>query len=539
MKRIFLVIAFLGYFMSLCMAYTGETVKSFDIPSQYPTGLTFDGKNLWLADRKADKLFCISPESGKVIKEISSPAYWPTGVTWDGTNLWCSDLKGGIPLSENYQGIAYKISPNNGSILRSVVMPAKAQRGMAWDGQYLWCTDNFTDKIIQFDPDDGTTIKEIDAPAKDPRGLSFDGKYLWVADRITDEIYMLDPETGFVIIIAEAPGKFTQGLAYDGKNLWAVDHQDQKLYQLKIRDEENFRAYNEKISIVSYTHQSTNLGPGNVKTLDVHFPIGINRDNQKIIESTSYSLKPSDFVEDKWNQKTAHFHFENLKSGETKEIIATTKVKTHDVRYYIYPEKVGALSEIPKEITEKYLADNEKYQINHPVIQNAVKNALNSETNPYWMARKLYQYLFDKMYYEMVGGWNTAPTVLTRGNGSCSEYSFVYISLCRAAGIPARYVGSVVIRGDDASYDDVFHRWAEVYLPNYGWIPIDASAGDKELPRDQAHFFGSLSNRYFITTQSGGGSETMEWTYNSNEFFTTDPKTFIVTENFADWKPVK
>jgi len=146
--------------------------------------------------------------------------------------------------------------------------------------------------------------------------------------------------------------------------------------------------------------------------------------------------------------------------------------------------------------------------------------------------------LIDNMYYEMVGGWNTAPTVLDRGNGSCSEYSFVYISMCRAAGLPARYVGSVVVRGDYASFDDVFHRWVEVYLPNYGWVPIDPSGGDKDWPRDQANYIGHLDHRFLITTESGGGSETMGWTYNSNENLVTDPKTFVVSDHFAEWEPV-
>jgi len=87
--------------------------------------------------------------------------------------------------------------------------------------------------------------------------------------------------------------------------------------------------------------------------------------------------------------------------------------------------------------------------------------------------------------------------------------------------------------------DEVFHRWVEIYLPNYGWIPVDPSGGDRASPRDQANSFGFLKNKYLITTQSGGGSETMAWTYNSNAFWTTEPKTNVVIENFADWESIK
>jgi transglutaminase-like putative cysteine protease len=129
--------------------------------------------------------------------------------------------------------------------------------------------------------------------------------------------------------------------------------------------------------------------------------------------------------------------------------------------------------------------------------------------------------------------------VLERGNGSCSEYTFAYIAMCRSVGIPARYVGSLVIRGDKASLDDVYHRWVEIYLPNFGWVPVDPSGGDSKLPRNQANAIGHLSPRFLITTQSGGGSKTMEWTYNGNDFWTTDPKTHVVSDHFADWKPLE
>jgi transglutaminase-like putative cysteine protease/sugar lactone lactonase YvrE len=518
--------------------YTGEVIKSFPSPGNYPAGLTFDGTNLWMADYHTDLLYCIEPVSGTVIRTIPAPAYWTEGLAWDGKNLWIADVKGGIPLSENYKGKIYMTDPKEGTILKTIEAPSSTPRGLAWDGTYLWCVDSDASEVIQFSPEDGTTIKSFSSPSSDPRGLAFDGEYLWISDRSKDEIYMVDPASGSVIIIAGAPGEYTTGLAWDGKDLWAVDYQEDKIYQLRTRDGDKFRTYNPHKAKITYIHQVTNFGPGTLKSADIFIAIPRNRPNQEILSKPSFQPEYDDIVTDKWGQETAHFHLENLPAGQNAECIMTTVAEISEIRYFIYPEMAGSMSEIPEEIKGKYLENNDKYQFDHPVIRNAVAEAIGNETNPYWIARKIFDYLRGKMYYEMVGGWNTAPTVLARGNGSCSEYAFVYISMCRAAGLPARYVGSVVVRGDYASMDDVFHRWVEVYFPYYGWVPVDPSGGDQDWGRDQANYIGHLSHRYLITTENGGGSETMEWTYNSNEFLNTEPKTYVVSDRFAEWEPL-
>jgi hypothetical protein len=199
---------------------------------------------------------------------------------------------------------------------------------------------------------------------------------------------------------------------------------------------------------------------------------------------------------------------------------------------------VGGLDEIPADIRAAYTQNSTKLVMEDPIIQKAVKEALGEETNPYWMARKINKYIQDHMYYELAGGWNVAPTVLARGSGSCSEYSFVMLAMCHAAGLPARYAGSVVIRGDDASRDDVFHRWVEVYLPNYGWFPVDPSGGDSDVPARVSDFFGGLSNRFVITTLGAGDSKTLGWDYDSAATWTAKGRVKLMQYRGGDWVPV-
>jgi len=59
---------------------------------------------------------------------------------------------------------------------------------------------------------------------------------------------------------------------------------------------------------------------------------------------------------------------------------------------------------------------------------------------------------------------------LTQGYGHCWDFSDVFVTLCRAAGIPCRQVGGWLI-GQSG------HVWAEVLLPDQGWMPVDPTAG--------------------------------------------------------------
>ncbi|HUU84302.1 MAG TPA: transglutaminase-like domain-containing protein, partial [Phycisphaerae bacterium] len=145
----------------------------------------------------------------------------------------------------------------------------------------------------------------------------------------------------------------------------------------------------------------------------------------------------------------------------------------------------------------------------------------------------------DHLEYEMIGGWDIPEVVLKRGSGSCSEYTFSFVALCRAAGVPARYQGSIVVRGDDASIDEAFHRWAQIYLPNYGWVPVDANRGDAKAPADQARGFGELSNRFLITTQGGGDSAFLGWSYNSFARYKSTGYCKVEEDNFGFWYPLE
>ncbi len=513
----------------LIFAYPGKVVHSFRAPHNFSTGLTFDGNYLWLADYNRDQLMQIDPASGKVLKSIPSPGFWPMGLAWDGHHLWNVDVK---------QKKIFQVDPKDGTILRVLDAPCNDPSGLTWDGQTLWLTDARKNKIYRLDLSDGTAVKRFIGPYRSPVGLTFDGKYLWCSDRLKDEIYMVDPANGEVIIILQAPGPYSRGLAWDGKFLWNTDFQTDSLYQIIRQDKERYHLSNLRRAKITFTHRVSVYGKGRLRHLETYIAIPENMP-QQIIKSIRFTPENYRIKKDRWLQKVAVFTDEQVPSNHTVTDIMTVEAEIYAIRHFIFPDQVGSLQDIPADIRKRYTADGSKYQINDPYIQKLARQIVGKETNPYWMARRIFDYVRRHLEYKLEGGWNTAPVVLQRGTGSCSEYTFSFIALARAAGLPARYVGTIVVRGDDASIDDVFHRWPQVYLPEYGWVSFDPQGGDRPLPRDQAMNIGNLSNRFLITTQGGGDSEYLGWYYDYNEKYELDPKVKIEIETFGEWQPEK
>jgi sugar lactone lactonase YvrE len=510
-------------------AYPGAVIDSLEAPHPCPTGLAFDGHYLWAADHKADRIVCLDPEDGSVLREIPSPGHWPMGLAWDGTHLWNADLR---------QKKIFRIDPQDGSILETMYSPFDHPQGLTWDGSALWISDPREDKIARMDMWDGTAVKIFMAPSKNVHGLTYDGAYLWCTDRIDDEIHMVDPESGRVILILDAPGPYPRGLAWDGAHLWNADYQNDRLYRLVRSDEDLFRLKDVRQAAVTLTHEFKIGGQGHLLEADAYLAVPENMPQQRI-DAVEFSPPRTDMVTDRWGQTCAHFHHGRTGSPGVLSTVMEIEAEISAIDYFVFPDRCGSLEDIPEQIAKRYTADGSKYQLADPYIRETVREIVGEERNPYWMARRIFDHVREHLEYELVGGWNTAPVVLKRGTGSCSEYTFSFIALCRAAGLPARYVGSIVVRGDDASLDQYFHRWPEIYLPGYGWIPMDPQGGDDPLPRDQARSIGHLSNRHLVVCQGGGDSEYLGWHYINHQTYRTDPQVEVEIDAFGEWEPLK
>lgn len=67
---------------------------------------------------------------------------------------------------------------------------------------------------------------------------------------------------------------------------------------------------------------------------------------------------------------------------------------------------------------------------------------------------------------------HTAADALALGRGVCQDHAHVMLAVCRARGVPARYVSGYLDPGDVPEMAS--HAWVDVWLDN-GWVTVDVT----------------------------------------------------------------
>lgn len=73
----------------------------------------------------------------------------------------------------------------------------------------------------------------------------------------------------------------------------------------------------------------------------------------------------------------------------------------------------------------------------------------------------------------------TGPKTLELATGNCRDYATLFIDMCRALGLAARFVSGYfhTYPEDNRVSVGAMHAWAEVYLPGAGWKGLDPTHG--------------------------------------------------------------
>ena len=141
-----------------------------------------------------------------------------------------------------------------------------------------------------------------------------------------------------------------------------------------------------------------------------------------------------------------------------------------------------------------FLVDEKYIQKSDPVIQEIAKK-IKAETEVR-IVKKIHNYVINTMDYVRYEEEMGAVCAAKERKGDCSEYSALFVALCRAKNIPARVVSGYTTETVESTTG---HAWVEVYLRRYGWVPFDPTWAD--IKRKSAWQFHYLPSVYLYYTK--------------------------------------
>ncbi len=261
---------------------------------------------------------------------------------------------------------------------------------------------------------------------------------------------------------------------------------------------------------------SCESGSGKGRITDIEVTVAVPQSNERQkLRNLNFSPAPARMVKDEFGNTFAVFRKNELRNGDTLRVGWTASVRIRRIEHRVEVSALKPLSATPEEIRKRYLRDGPIYCLDDRRLKTGARRAARGAKNSLDLAFRLNEYVRKKICYLNDGRWDSAPVTLANGHGSCSEYNFLFMSLCRLNGLAARYVGASAFRGDGVVYrDTVHHRWSEVFLPGHGWFPVDVARNDGEDGNPVNGCFGTTSRDLLVTMKGDGGSKKpLEWGY--------------------------
>ncbi len=187
--------------------------------------------------------------------------------------------------------------------------------------------------------------------------------------------------------------------------------------------------------------------------------------HQRNVEYISIDPQPDQIVSKDIDSNIIEFWDLSNRIRQGGDIIVTRHFKftAYETAFQIDPEHVGTY-DMEDPVYRYYTRTQELLELTPEVISLA-QEIVGAKKNPYLQARAIYTWCVENIYYVYPPNRGTRYC-LPRRTGDCGSYSLIFVSLCRAVGIPARVANGHWCCRAKKNY----HVWNEFFLPNYGWV---------------------------------------------------------------------
>lgn len=204
------------------------------------------------------------------------------------------------------------------------------------------------------------------------------------------------------------------------------------------------------------------------ETVRVHLPIPAACIQQSDIRLLGFSHQPTHIAPETAPQRTVYWE-KKLDENETFWVEYSFVHRAP----YTDPASIKPADEQPKFDLE----EQHPHIVFTPYIRMLTAELTLGLTSPVDKARAIYDFVSQSVRYAFMRDYfgleSIAENCARNLRGDCGVQAMLFITLCRCAGIPARWQSGLVAEPDNMGC----HDWAMFYVAPHGWMFADCSFG--------------------------------------------------------------
>jgi transglutaminase-like putative cysteine protease len=179
--------------------------------------------------------------------------------------------------------------------------------------------------------------------------------------------------------------------------------------------------------------------------------------------------------------------------------------------------------DVCSEVYREHTTERPPHIVFTPEVKALARRIVGDEPNPLEKALRVFRWVSANIPWCAEMEYSIIPNLSGKGlaarRGDCGVQGMTFITLCRAAGVPARWQSGWQTKPGDWN----LHDWSEIYIEPWGWLPVDASYGvrDHADPRVRDFFCGHLDPyRLIVNLDYAGALQPLKTSFRSepNDF---------------------
>ena len=291
---------------------------------------------------------------------------------------------------------------------------------------------------------------------------------------------------------------------------------------------------------VTFGMSATGIKADSSASIYIFVPKPTNNAWQRDVDDVSFLQEPvlKDYTGTALHQISVEENTENQKAIENAEVSDS---------YILTVWKTVTVNKAPTanadEISASYCANwtlaDDVVHSDDPRIKELAATIVKKETSPWKKASLIYNWITAnfQLLHDPRPVYSDIFDAIETGYADSYDEAIIFTALARAANIPTLQVAGILVGADGSSRP---HWWAEFYIDNIGWVPVDPAMGAGldfaiENPADTPadFYFGNMDSSH-ITVSRGYNSIKIS---NITARNVTRPRTYAIQSVWEEASP--